>query len=34
MPAGFYHDTKVAMEKVLKAVDTFEDLILLCLINF
>ena len=27
LPAGFYRDTKVAMEKVLKAVDTFEDLI-------
>ena len=27
LPAGFYHDTKVAMQKVLEAVDRFEDLI-------
>lgn len=27
LPAGFYHDTKVAMEKVLEAVERFENLI-------
>ena len=27
LPAGFYHDTKIAMQKVLEAVDRFEDLI-------
>tara|TARA_Y100001970_G_scaffold24548_1_gene29225 strand:+ start:667 stop:1863 length:1197 start_codon:yes stop_codon:yes gene_type:complete len=27
LPAGFYHDTKIAMEKVLEAVERFENLI-------
>jgi NADH-quinone oxidoreductase subunit D len=27
LPVGFYHDTKVAMQKVLEAVDRFENLI-------
>ncbi len=27
LPSGFYHDTKVAMEKVLEAVERFENLI-------